>query len=86
MNHKSKDKSDDSDSNKISINFYISPVTLEKIDDFLFYVKKRLPIEKRRKLTKSIFYEIGLKIAIEEFNKKGEESSLWQAINEQLSS
>jgi hypothetical protein len=86
MNHKSKDKSDDSDNNKISINFYISPVTLEKIDDFLFYVKKRLPIEKRRKLTKSVFYEIGLKIAIEEFNKKGEESSLWQAINEQLSS
>lgn len=84
MNDKSKDKSDDSDSNKISINFYISRATLEKVDDFLFYVKKRLPIEKRRKLTKSVFYEIALKISIEDFNKKGEESALWKAIYEQL--
>lgn len=85
MNENSKDKSEDADNYKIAMSFYISPAALEKIDDFLFYVKKRLPVEKRRKLTKSVFYEIGLIIAIEDFNQKGEESSLWKAIQEQVS-
>ena len=85
MNDNRKNKSEDSDSDKIAMSFYVSPETLEKIDDFLFYVKKRLPVEKRRKLTKSVFYEIGLKIAIEDFNQKGEKSSLWRAIQEQVS-
>lgn len=80
-----KEKATNSENEKIAINFYITLDTLEKIEDFLFLVKKRLPIEKRRRLTRSVFYEIGLKIAIEDFNKRGEESSLWKAIYEQVS-
>jgi deoxyhypusine synthase len=85
MNEKPKDRLQNSENDKIGINFYIKNSTLEKIEDFLFLIKKRLPIEKRRKLTRSVFYEIGLNMAIEDFNKKGEESSLWKAIQEQLS-
>lgn len=47
---------------------------------FLFYAKKRLPMGKRRKLTKSVFYEVALKIIIEDQNLKGENSRLWEAI------
>jgi hypothetical protein len=63
----------------------VKVVNIALSDDFLFYVKKRLPVENRRKLTKFVFYEIGLIIAIEDFNQKGEESSLWKAIQEQVS-
>ena len=76
------DKIDDSDKDKILTSFYLLPTTLEKMDDLLFYVKKRLPIEKRRKLSKSIFYETCLRIVIEEYNAKGEESSVWKSIRE----
>jgi hypothetical protein len=67
---------------KILVSFYLSPKTLEKIDDLVFYVKKRLPIDKRRKLTKSVFYETGFKILIEDYNSKGEDSLLLKALQE----
>ena len=84
MNNIKKNGVIESESEKISVNFHISLSTLEKIDDFLFYARKRLPMEKRRKLTKSAFYEIGLKFAIEDYNKKGEESILWKTIFEAM--
>ena len=84
MNDKRTDKPDDSDEDKLLVSFYLSPKTLEKIDDFLFYARKQLPIGKRRKLTKSVFYETGLRIVIEDYNVNGEESPLWQAIQELL--
>ena len=65
MNDKKVEKIDNSDE-KILISFYVFPTTMERLDDLLFYMKKRLPIEKRRKLTKSVFYETGFKILIEE--------------------
>jgi hypothetical protein len=86
MNDKKVDKTDDQDGDKILVSFYLSPKTLEKIDDLIFYVKKRLPIEKRRKLSKSIFYETGFKILIEDYNSKGEESLLLKAIQELMQS
>ncbi len=82
MNDKKADKSDKSESSKILTSFYLSPKTQEKIDDLLYYMKKRLPIGKRRKLTKSIFYETGFRILIEEYNSKGEESALLREILE----
>ena len=79
MNDKKTEKSNESD-DKILISFYVSTETLDKFEDFLFYAKKRLPVEKRRKLTKSLFYEAGVLTAIADYNAKGEESSLWKAI------
>lgn len=66
------------------VSVYLSSKTVEKVDDFLFYAKKRLPMGKRRKLTKSVFYEAVLQIIIEDQNFKGEESALWSAISEML--
>ena len=68
------------EADKIAISFYLTSEALEKIDDFIFYTRKRLPIDKRRKLSRSVFYEIGLKTVIEDFNIKGEQSALWKAI------
>jgi hypothetical protein len=75
-------KPDDSEKDKISVNFYISGETFEKIDDVIYYVRKRLPMDKRRKLSKSVIYEACLKIVLEEYNAKGESSSLWKAVQE----
>lgn len=83
MNDKKVEKNDNSD-DKILISFYVSPATLERLDDLLFFMKKRLPIEKRRKLTKSVFYETGFKILIEEYHEKDEESRLWKDIEKLL--
>ncbi len=82
MNDKKVEQAEDSADDKILVSFYLPPKTFEKVDDILFYIKKRLPIEKRRRLTKSIFYETGLNILIEDYNAKGEESSLLKAILE----
>lgn len=67
MNNKNVNKSGNSADDKIQVNFYLSIKTLDNIDDLLFYVKKRLPIEKRRKLTKSNFYETCIKIVIDDY-------------------
>lgn len=82
MDEKKTENIANSEDNKILVSFYLSPKTLEKVDDFLFYAKKRLPIGKRRKLTKSVFYETALKIIIEDQKLKGEDSPLWKAIYE----
>ena len=42
------EKFKESDSDRIPINFYVSSTTIETIDDALFYVRKRLPIDKRK--------------------------------------
>jgi hypothetical protein len=78
----SDNKPDENEGDKILVSFYLSPKTLEKIDDLVFYVKKQLPFEKRRKLSKSVFYETGFKVLIEDYNSKGEESLLLKALQE----
>lgn len=85
MNDKNISKSENFADDKIQVNFYLSIKTLENIDDLLFYVKKRLPIGKRRKLTKSIFYETCFNIVINDYNLKGEESIFWKTIRELMS-
>ncbi len=81
MNGKNDDKQDIPEAERILISFYLSTDTLERLDDVLFYARKRLPIGKRRKLTKSVLYEIGLKMVIEDYHEKEEESFLWKAVN-----
>ena len=80
MNVRKSDKLDDSESEKVLVSFYLSQKTSEQIDDILFYLKKQLPFDKRRKLTKSFLYEASFKILIEDYNKQGEESLLSKAI------
>jgi hypothetical protein len=85
MSDKNLNKSGDAADDKIQVNFYLSVKTVEGIDDLLFYAKKRLPIEKRRKLTKSVFYETCFSLVMADYNLKGEESIFWQAIREMMS-
>lgn len=84
MNEQKSDKVDDSESEKVLVSFYLSQKTSEQIDDILFYLKKQLPFEKRRKLTKSILYETGFKILIEDYKENGKESRLSKAIQNLL--
>lgn len=77
-------KPDDTEKDKISVNFYISGETFEKIDDVIYYLRKRLPMDKRRKLSKSVIYEACLKIVLEDYNSKGESSLLWKVIEEMM--
>ena len=84
MNERKSDKSADSESEKVVVSFYSTQNTSEQIDDILFFLKKRLPFEKRKKLTKSNLYETGFKILIEDYNTNGEESQLWKAVQELL--
>jgi hypothetical protein len=86
MNEKNDGKPVNPKSNRILISFYLSTDTLEKLDDVLFYARKRLPISKRRKLTKSVLYEIGLKMVIEDYHEKEEESFLCEAISKLVQS
>lgn len=80
MNNNKADKLDNINNDKILTSFYLLPSMVEKVDDFLFYAKKGLPIEKRRKLTKTFFYETCLQVVLEEYQEKGEKSSLLKAI------
>ena len=82
MKEKAGDKSINSEADRILISFYLSTDTIEKLEDVLFYARKFLPVGKRRKLTKSVLYEIGLKMVIEDYHGKGENSSLIKTINE----
>lgn len=82
MNQKKTRNAVEEEKSKIPVCLYLSSETIEKIDECLFGTKKRLPIDKRPKLSKSVFCEIGLRIAIEEYNRKGEESALWRGVYE----
>jgi len=84
MDDEKTEKMNDSEDNKIMVSVYLSSKTVEKVDDLLFYAKKRLPMGKRRKLTKSVFHEAALRIVIEDQNLKGEESPFWKAISEMI--
>ncbi len=82
MNAKKADNLFETEGDKILVSFYLSPQTLEDIDDLLFLIKKKMPIEKRRKLTKSVFYETGMKFLIESYRANGEENSFVKKVLE----
>ena len=74
----------DFEGDKLMVSFYLSTDFLDNLDDFLFYARKRLPIDKRRKLTKSFFYEAALRLAVKDHNERDEESTLWKTIQEMM--
>lgn len=52
---------------KEQMGFYVSPELIEKIEDLLFNLRKQLPRDKRKKLTRSQFLELILESVIEEY-------------------
>lgn len=85
MNQKKQKNAVEEEKSKIAVSLYLSSETIEKIDECLFSAKRRLPIDKRSKVSKSVFCEISLRIAIEEYCRKGEESELWKGVYELFS-
>lgn len=67
---------------KQQIGVHLFPETLEATEDTVFYMRKQLSTTKRKKLTKSIFFEIALKAAITDYKDHGIESSIWKMVEE----
>ena len=67
---------------KPQIAFSIRQEILEAVEDTLFYLRKELPPNKRKKLTKSILFEIALMSVVSEYKIKGSKSSVLKSINE----
>lgn len=86
MKNKNSEKTAASQNDKILVSFYLSSETLEEVDDLIFHLKKQLPMDKRRKLTKSIFYEASLKILLEGYKTPENGYSLLKVINELMRS
>ncbi len=75
---------DDSNNDKLLVSFYLKNNTIEHIDDFIFFTRKQLPLYKKRKLTKSVFYEAAVKIVLDDYHAKGESSQIWKLLNKLL--
>jgi hypothetical protein len=52
--------------NKTQVTFYISNDILELVEDTIFYLKKQMPLDKRKKITRSMFFEAAIKFALAE--------------------
>lgn len=50
--------------NKTQVTFYISNDILELVEDTIFYLKKQMPLDKRKKITRSMFFEAAIKFAL----------------------
>ena len=81
MNDKKDDNIFDSEPSKILTSIYLSPKVIEELDEILFLVKKQLPIEQRRRLTKSAFFETALRLVVENVKSDGIEGSY---VNEKI--
>lgn len=82
MKDKNSEKTTASENEKILVSFYLSPKMLEEVDDFIYHLKKSLPVEKRRKMTKSLFYEASLKVLVQEYRATENEDLLLQVIRD----
>lgn len=68
--------------NRETINLIISSDIIEKIEDIRFYARKNLPKDKRKKLTKSMLYNLILKKAIEDHYQNGQNSLVCKTLDE----
>jgi hypothetical protein len=64
---------------KSSVNIRLSTDIIETMDEVLFYANKEMR-NKRKKLTKSDFYEIIFREIVNEYKLVGKESRLWKTI------
>jgi predicted KAP-like P-loop ATPase len=67
---------------KTQISFSIRQEILEAAEDTLFYLRKELSPDKRKKLTKSILFEVALMTLVSEYKDKRAKSSILKSINE----
>ena len=65
---------------KEKVNIYLSSEIVEKIEELVFYFRKQLPPEKRKRLNKSKLYELILEHACAEFSANGQQGILGEII------
>lgn len=59
---------------------YLNVELIESIDDFIYFAKKELPLNKRKKLNRSAFIQLILSEVIEDHSRCKDESFLWKLI------
>jgi hypothetical protein len=72
----------DSNQAREKVNLYLSSEVIEKVEDTLFLLRKQLPREKRKKLTRSKLHELILDDILTEFSKMGQSGRLGKIISE----
>lgn len=65
---------------KVSVNIRLPADIVEILDEVIFYAKKEIGKNKRRKITKSEFYEMVFRDLVNEYKLTGKESRLWKAV------
>lgn len=72
----------DSSQTTEQVNLCLSTEVLEKLEDALFHLRKQIPREKRKKLTRSKLHEIILDDILTEFSKMGQNGRLGKIISD----
>jgi hypothetical protein len=72
----------DSSQTKEKINLCLSTEVMEKLEDALFHLRKNIPREKRKKLTRSKLHEIILDDILTEFSQIGQNGRLGKIISD----
>ena len=62
------------------LNLNISGEIVEKTEDLLFNLRKQLPREKRKKLTRSRFFELLLESVIQDYENRRADSDIQKII------
>jgi len=81
MKNVSENSSVHAKSEKDKVMIHLPIETSEKIDDVIFSLRKRLPRNKRKKLTKSKFYELIALSMLNDLKSMGNESILVKVVD-----
>lgn len=72
----------DRNQKKEQMAIYISPELIEKVEDLIFNLKKQLPREKRKKLTRSQFLELLLESMILDYESSQMNSPIQKIVSD----
>lgn len=65
---------------KETVNLSLSSEIVEKVEDIIFELRKKIPREKRKKLTRSRFFELALEAVIKDYESSGEKSVIGKMV------
>lgn len=66
--------------NKTMVTVYVSNEIIELVEDTIFFLKKQMPLRKRTKVSKSMFFEAALKLALADYSEKKSNSQMFVMI------
>jgi metal-responsive CopG/Arc/MetJ family transcriptional regulator len=65
---------------KEAVNLSLSSTLVEKVEDIIFELRKKLPREKRKKLNRSRFFELALEAIIKDYENSGQKSRIFKIV------